>query len=163
MAPSTLYAVASNNTFKSTDGGGSWNVISGIVRVRLLVIDPTNSSTIYAGTFPNYADTFRVPFYSILKSTDGGESWNAINTGLPPDTFILALAIDPMMPSTVYAAGNGIFRSTDGGGSWKEIDWSNIRWFTGNVIITLFAFPLIFIFEKIFGFTSARFATCNEC
>lgn len=30
----------------------------------------------------------------------------------------------------------------------------NLKWFLGNSIITLFAFPLIFIFEKAFGFLS---------
>jgi photosystem II stability/assembly factor-like uncharacterized protein len=45
-----------------------------------------------------------------------------INAGLPTGTFILSLAIDPTTPSTVYAAGGGVFKSTDGGGSWKEID-----------------------------------------
>ena len=36
----------------------------------------------------------------------------------------------------------------------KSIDWMNLKWFLGNSIITLFAFPLIFIFEKAFGFLS---------
>lgn len=36
----------------------------------------------------------------------------------------------------------------------KSIDWMNLKWFAGNSIITLFAFPLIFIFEKTFGFLS---------
>jgi photosystem II stability/assembly factor-like uncharacterized protein len=115
MAPSTLYAVSPLSTIKSTDGGGSWNVIFGF-GLRSLFIDPTNSSTIYAATLPG------PPFQRIVKSTDGGGTWNAINDGLPPDTFIVSLAIDPIMPSTLYAAGGGIFKSTDGGGSWNEID-----------------------------------------
>ncbi|REJ80365.1 MAG: HDIG domain-containing protein [Bacteroidetes bacterium] len=36
----------------------------------------------------------------------------------------------------------------------RSIDWMNLRWFLGNAVITLFAFPLIFIFEKTFGFLS---------
>ncbi len=36
----------------------------------------------------------------------------------------------------------------------RSIDWMNMKWFLGNSIITLFAFPLIFIFEKAFGFLS---------
>jgi putative nucleotidyltransferase with HDIG domain len=36
----------------------------------------------------------------------------------------------------------------------RSIDWMNLKWFLGNSIITLFAFPLIFIFEKAFGFLS---------
>jgi len=38
--------------------------------------------------------------------------------------------------------------------NFKTIDWMNLKWFAGNSIITLFAFPLIFIFEKAFGFLS---------
>lgn len=38
--------------------------------------------------------------------------------------------------------------------NFREIDWFNLRWFLGNSIITLFAFPLIFIVEKSFGFLS---------
>ena len=38
--------------------------------------------------------------------------------------------------------------------NFRSIDWTNLKWFLGNSIITLFAFPLIFIFEKAFGFLS---------
>ena len=38
--------------------------------------------------------------------------------------------------------------------SFKAIDWMNLKWFLGNSIITLFAFPLIFVFERTFGFLS---------
>jgi photosystem II stability/assembly factor-like uncharacterized protein len=111
MAPSTLYAVTFRGIFKSTDGGGSWKAIGGL---RPLVIDPTNSSTIYAVTLSGWERA------RLVKSTDGGETWNAIETG--PNTFILSLAIDPITPSTVYAAGGGIFKSTDGGETWNAIE-----------------------------------------
>jgi hypothetical protein len=38
--------------------------------------------------------------------------------------------------------------------NFRSIDWMNLKWFVGNSVITLFAFPLIFIFEKTFGFLS---------
>ena len=38
--------------------------------------------------------------------------------------------------------------------NFREIDWFNLRWFLGNSLITLFAFPLIFIVEKSFGYMS---------
>ncbi|HRH66517.1 MAG TPA: HDIG domain-containing protein, partial [Bacteroidia bacterium] len=38
--------------------------------------------------------------------------------------------------------------------NFRTIDWMNLKWFLGNYVITLFAFPLIFIFEKAFGFLS---------
>ena len=36
------------------------------------------------------------------KSTDGGGSWAAINSGLT-DSYASALALDPVTPSTLYA------------------------------------------------------------
>ena len=55
----------------------------------------------------------------VFKSTNGGESWTAINTGLT-GLDVNALAIDPSAPATLYAgAGStGVFKSTDGGESW---------------------------------------------
>ena len=42
----------------------------------------------------------------VFKSTNGGENWSAVNTGLT-DTAVRALAIDPATPTTLYAGTNG--------------------------------------------------------
>ena len=39
-------------------------------------------------------------------------------------------------------------------GSFESIRWKNFAWFAGNGLMILAAYPLIFIFEKIFGFLS---------
>jgi len=39
-------------------------------------------------------------------------------------------------------------------GSFENIRWRNLSWFAGNGIMILAAYPLIYIFEKIFGFLS---------
>jgi PKD repeat protein len=59
----------------------------------------------------------------VFKSTNGGGSWNAANTGLP-DTDVLALAIDPQTPATLYAGlfYSGVYKSTNGGGNWVSIN-----------------------------------------
>ncbi|MCX7862997.1 MAG: HDIG domain-containing protein [Bacteroidales bacterium] len=36
----------------------------------------------------------------------------------------------------------------------KEIEWSNFTWFAINALMVLSAYPLIYIFEKLFGFLS---------
>jgi photosystem II stability/assembly factor-like uncharacterized protein len=59
----------------------------------------------------------------VVKSTDGGHSWNPVNDGLPSN-FSGPLAIDPVAPSNIYAGCSedgcgGVFKSTQGGGSWK--------------------------------------------
>src|SRR5262249_41275397 len=83
-------------------------VISGLGGPAVvLVIDPTNPSTLYASTTER----------GVLKSTDGAVSWAAtgLHTGL-----IFDIAIDPINSSTLYACGyNGVLKSTDGGISWN--------------------------------------------
>ncbi|MGF7141147.1 HD family phosphohydrolase [Roseimarinus sediminis] len=39
-------------------------------------------------------------------------------------------------------------------GSFTEIDWSYFKWFAGNGLLLLIAYPLIYVIEKIFGFIS---------
>ena len=67
----------------------------------------------------------------VLKSTDGGASWSAVNVGLPDQISVSTLAIDTQNPGTLYigtgwdlayvtpqAVSGEIFKSTDGGESW---------------------------------------------
>ncbi|MEW6363645.1 MAG: hypothetical protein AB1714_03290 [Acidobacteriota bacterium] len=70
-----------------------------------MAIDPTNPSTICAGTDGG----------GVFRSTDSDASWMAVNTGLK-DLEMLALAIDPTKPATTYAGTHdrGVFKSTNG-------------------------------------------------
>src|SRR5262249_17496949 len=101
LTPTTLYDPASGGVFKSTDGGSSWHAAhTGISRaVVALAIDPTTPTTLYAGTL---VSRLVGGHEGVLKSTDGGASWYAVNTGQPSDPDILALAIDPTTPTTLY-------------------------------------------------------------
>lgn len=38
--------------------------------------------------------------------------------------------------------------------SFAGIEWINLAWLAGNAILVLFSYPLIYIFEKLFGFIS---------
>src|SRR5262252_6388271 len=98
------------------------NVWSGIGpyggSARALAIDPQHPGTVYAGTSGG-----------VFKTTNGGTSWNAANSGLPAGYIARALVIDPQNPNTVYAGGAcgpygpcGIFKSTDGGSNWRPIN-----------------------------------------
>jgi len=79
--------------------------------IGALAIDPANPATLYAGTSGG----------GVFKSSNGGESWAAINAGLT-NTFVYSLAVDPSAPATLYAGTfSGVFKSTDGGGTWTFI------------------------------------------
>ena len=55
----------------------------------------------------------------VVKSTDGGESWNDASAGLV-SFDVRTVAISPVDSSTVYAGGSGgVFKSTDSGADWN--------------------------------------------
>lgn len=125
VTPSTLYAGTNAGIFKSVNGGDSWaevkNGITGISpRVNEIVIDPSNSNTIYIGTVNR----------GLFKTTNAAGLWTPINTGVPNLQFanITGLVINPVTPNTLYAAAtlgavnNILFKTTDGGASWSISD-----------------------------------------
>jgi len=81
--------------YKSTNGGASWGR-SLIATTLTLAMDPSDSSTLYAGTDSG-----------VYKTTTGSAPWQRMSDGLPPSTGVRALAVDPMTPSTVYAGTEG--------------------------------------------------------
>ena len=99
--------------------GPTWSAINtGFLRggdrtvISALAVDPTNPAILYAGTSRK----------GIFTTTDGGQSWSAINTGLT-SLGISELVVDPTNPATLYAGtGEGVFKSTDQGQSWSAIN-----------------------------------------
>ncbi|MDH4137696.1 MAG: hypothetical protein OEW09_13430, partial [Anaerolineae bacterium] len=63
----------------------------------------------------------------LYKSIDGGESWGLVGGGLPPDEWVVSLALSPNYADdqTLFAGvssgltGGGVYKSTDGGHSWR--------------------------------------------
>ena len=94
--------------FLTTDGGGSWsNPLQ--AGVGAIAINRQVPSTVYAGCWD----------VGVYKSSDGGASWSPRNTGLAAND-VLALAIDPSAPNTLYAGTEmGIFKSVDGAAHWQ--------------------------------------------
>jgi hypothetical protein len=91
------------------------------VDVLALAIDPITPTTLYAGT----SDPAGSGRGGVYKSTNGGASWTAVNTGLGQFPTVYALAIDPSIPTTLYAGTiDAVFKSTNGGGSWVYISTS---------------------------------------
>jgi photosystem II stability/assembly factor-like uncharacterized protein len=98
---STVYGAGGCAVFKSTDAGGNWFAVLPSYYGLALAIDSTNPDIIYAGSWG----------LGIFKSSDGGQTWNNINSGLT-NTFVTALAIDPTNASIMYAGTwGGVFKS----------------------------------------------------
>jgi photosystem II stability/assembly factor-like uncharacterized protein len=113
---------------KSTDCGANWTTIGAGLPAsptRSLLIDPSDTSTLYAGTGDG-----------IYKSSDAGVNWNSCSAGLPGDTWC-NLAIDPSNTETVYAGGafGGMYKSTNGGASWNAISITPPCAWIGAVVV----------------------------
>jgi len=112
----TLYAGTEHGVFKSTDRGGSWSWVRELGSGPMdVVFDPHDSRTIYASGY--WAGIFM-----LLKSSDGGESWDAASSSLPV-SWSFGIVLDPTNRGIVYArTREGLFKSTDGGTSWRGIN-----------------------------------------
>jgi hypothetical protein len=93
-----VYAGTDQGVFRSTDGGTSWTQISS--KAGKIVLDPVNSSTLYLLTNP-----FSFQPEGLFRSTDNGQTFVPMNKGLNAPVAI-ALAIDPVKPSTLYLASS---------------------------------------------------------
>jgi photosystem II stability/assembly factor-like uncharacterized protein len=112
-----IYAGGVGGVFKSTNGGVSWSFkgLGGDSIVYALAVDPGNPNTIYE-TGNHCPDCDYYPSV-VHKSTDGGESWNAVLSNL---SIPRPLTIDSNNSLNVYVGDlAGIHKSTDGGGSWN--------------------------------------------
>lgn len=121
--PTTLYAARcpGPGVVKSIDGGLSWaNANSGLNNscVTAIAIDPSSPTTLYAGASAVGSPTGSST-EGVFRSTDGGASWRSIRSGMDTKT-VLALAIDPVTPSTIYAGTvlAGVFKSVNRGDRW---------------------------------------------
>ncbi|HUI29426.1 MAG TPA: hypothetical protein VLX91_04345 [Candidatus Acidoferrales bacterium] len=120
--------------FKTTDGGRTWRNVLSISEntgVNDIEMDPTNPDLLYASSYQRRRHVWTLidggPESAIYKSTDGGESWRKISSGLPTvDMGKIGLAISPVKTSVVYAiveaaeGQGGVFRSTDFGETWEK-------------------------------------------
>ncbi len=79
--------------------------------IVVLQLHPKNPDIIYIAT-NDY----------IFKTRDGGQTWTNLSKGMS-HSRVIAMAIDPVYPATVYAGtkGDAVFKSHDGGQRWTSM------------------------------------------
>lgn len=122
--------------YKSTDGGITWKktlYVDENTGCADLSMDMTNPRILYAAMW----DHRRLPWQVIsggkgsglYKSTDGGETWNKIQQGLPKELGKMSVSVCRSNPDKVYALvesdtqkeQGGLFVSNNGGKNWDRI------------------------------------------
>jgi photosystem II stability/assembly factor-like uncharacterized protein len=123
--------------FRSKDGGKSWEKIlyfddkTGAGDVAL---DPSNPRIVYATMWPVVRRPWGIfsggPHGGIYKSLDGGDTFSALTTGLPPgDKGRIGVSVSPVDPERIWATveavpeeAGGVFLSDDGGASFRRVN-----------------------------------------
>jgi len=120
--------------FKTTDGGNTWTKTlfvhpnAGAVD---MIIDPSNPDILYASTWERKRSAWNFQESGvgsgIHKSTDGGETWKPLKSGIPNSNLgKIGLAMSPFNSDVVYAAieldrrKGGVFMTKNGGTTWTK-------------------------------------------
>jgi len=117
----TLFIYVFDELKRSTNGGDTWQVLEyGLDNTSALISDISTSS----GNIANYKVFVATQGDGIYRSSDRGESWRPVNTGLTNlNIHRMALSPDFDKDQTLVAIphGTGLFVSTNAGDSWRQI------------------------------------------
>ncbi|MGD2026604.1 MAG: hypothetical protein PVI99_02205, partial [Anaerolineales bacterium] len=122
--------------YKTTNGGERWTAIwRGDNLARYILINPQDSDVLYVSTgifdreAANSNHTTDTPGgVGVLKSTDGGQTWQQVNSGIT-NLYVGTLFMHPDNPdillagtgNNAYPEGAGVFLTTNGGESWTRV------------------------------------------
>ena len=112
--------------WKTIDQGKTWKTTTDTLvslGVSDIAIHPINPEIVFIGTGDRDAND--AAGIGVMKSTDGGDSWSFMNSGMGNRT-VSKLVIHPTRPDTMLAATNaGIYLTHNGGQSWTRTSTSN--------------------------------------
>lgn len=118
--PETVWgAVSSRGIYRGThnpDESITWDPVNvGFTGdfVSAVVVDPTDSNILYAGTIGR----------GMFKTIDQGLTWGQSTEGMGEES-VNSIVIDPATPTTLYAStqDGGVFKSTNSGATWVAIN-----------------------------------------
>jgi photosystem II stability/assembly factor-like uncharacterized protein len=118
--------------YRTVDGGKSWTLVlkgeNANSGASDLSMDPSNPRILYAAFWDHQRVPWNVrsggPGSGLWKSTDGGESWTRLTSGLPKLMGKIGVAVSPANPERIYAIveaepAGGLYRSDDAGKTWR--------------------------------------------
>jgi photosystem II stability/assembly factor-like uncharacterized protein len=106
------------------DGGENWTKVSpdswpeGMANA--IEVSPHDPGTAYVAYARYKLNDFK-PY--IFKTTDYGQTWQSITTGIPADAHVRVVREDPARRGLLYAGTKqGVYYSFDGGASWQTLE-----------------------------------------
>ncbi|HEU4990073.1 MAG TPA: hypothetical protein VFT41_09850 [Gemmatimonadaceae bacterium] len=111
---------AGSGIFRSTDGGATWQRLSGglpagdVGRIGL-AISRQNGKRVYAVVEAPAAGRAA----GVYRTDDGGDHWTHVNALDPRPMYYSSLAVDPTNDARVYMMARYFYRSDDAGATWR--------------------------------------------
>lgn len=107
----------------TTNGGKTWELVTppGLGDCEISSIEPSyaDKDTAYLTAWRYMWDDFR-PF--VYKTTDLGEHWTEITTGLPKNEFAFVIRQDPNDPQLLFLGTySTVYVSFNGGSNWRPL------------------------------------------
>jgi len=126
IKPGVIYAGTDDGNLQMTkDGGQTWVDLSGKLPMPAdrfwtrLFCSVHDIGTVYAACARYYEANDLKPY--LFRSTDFGQSWEPISTGMPAEAVVRGFAEDPLNPDHLFCGiHNGLLISYDGGRSWHR-------------------------------------------
>jgi len=110
----TIYAATSSGVWATCGGSGKWTSLGAVIYGASVAVDPTRPYLYVAGLSLGRGT-------GLLRSTDGGGSWQLPQSGLP-FAYYNAVKLHPTRPAIVLVGGvGGVYRSTDFGANWQGV------------------------------------------
>ncbi|HYV33690.1 MAG TPA: hypothetical protein VE973_02485 [Candidatus Limnocylindria bacterium] len=123
--------------FKSDDSGATWTNILSKIYVYDFAVTQSQPQIIYTAGF--FADHGRV-----LKTTDGGSSWNQVYNEESASNPVRAISINPDNPNqlVIGTSSGEVVKSSDGGTTWQlsknfNDQINRILWQNGKIYVLL--------------------------
>ena len=121
--PLVIYVGApAGGLWKTTDGGITWSSNTDnlpTLGVSSIVVNHSNPEIIFIGTGDR--DAGDAPGLGVMKTTDGGLTWNLSNTGMGNVTVGKMLMHPTNEHILLAATSGGIFKTVDAGQTWQLV------------------------------------------
>lgn len=140
--------------YRSKDGGKNWEQVLYVddrTGASSLSMDMNNPRILYASMWEHE----RYPWViksggensGLYKSTDGGDTWTKMKTGLPKDFGKSGISVSRANSERVYAVieakgkKGGVYRSDDAGKKWRQVNSNRVNIARSWYYMEIFADP----------------------
>jgi hypothetical protein len=121
---SILYIATHGDFYKSVNGGAPVKVDKERADYMAFNAPQASGTPLYASGHPSTGGNT-----GLIKSTDGGQTWQSVATILDPPVDFHAMAVGKNDPNTIIgydSAGRGLFKTADAGKTWEKLDGPSV-------------------------------------